>query len=235
MIWALHGALGARSQWESVRGQGVALQGVALWDQVSPFREWARRFCDETGEADAAPSVLGYSMGGRLALHAVLERPRMWRSAIIVSAHPGLGTDAERLLRVRADREWARRIREEAPEEVLADWEAQSVLSGGAGSPEQGAMSRRRDEMADSMETWSLGLQDDLRTELGEISCPVLWVTGEEDAKFGALAREAAALMPRGEHVEVRGVGHRVPWQATEIFARLVIEFQNRVMGEAGA
>jgi 2-succinyl-6-hydroxy-2,4-cyclohexadiene-1-carboxylate synthase len=89
--------------------------------------------------------------------------------------------------------------------------------------------------MAESMERWSLGRQENLRERLAAISCPVLWVTGGEDEKFESLAREAVALLPRGEHVVVEGVGHRVPWEAQDAFARIVIGFQNRVRQAAGA
>ncbi|MEM7145413.1 MAG: alpha/beta hydrolase, partial [Verrucomicrobiota bacterium] len=62
----------------------------------------------------------------------------------------------------------------------------------------------------------------------GEIGCPVLWVTGGADEKFGVLAREVVGLLPRGEHVEIAGAGHRVPWESPSEFKEVVSAFQNR-------
>jgi 2-succinyl-6-hydroxy-2,4-cyclohexadiene-1-carboxylate synthase len=231
MIWALHGALGEAGDWAGLQEKGLGLRRVMLWEDVAPYGEWAGRFCDRVEAEDGAggASLMGYSMGGRLALHALLERPSMWRSAVIVSAHPGLEDARERERRVGTDGEWARRIREEEGEAVLADWEAQAVLGGGEGKREVEGMMRWREAMAASMEVWSLGRQENLRERFEEVSCPVLWVTGSEDEKYGALAREAVSLLPRGELVVLAGAGHRVPWEATDAFARAVIEFQNRL------
>jgi 2-succinyl-6-hydroxy-2,4-cyclohexadiene-1-carboxylate synthase len=235
MIWALHGALGLAADWSPLQEKGMCLRRVSLWEDVAPYGEWAPRFCERVYGEDDGASIMGYSMGGRLALHALLERPSMWRSAVIVSAHPGLASEEERAERVASDGEWARRIREESPEGVLADWEGQAVLAGSVGGRDAGVLGRWRGEMAESMERWSLGRQENLRERLAAISCPVLWVTGGEDEKFESLAREAVALLPRGEHVVVEGVGHRVPWEAQDAFARIVIGFQNRVRMAAGA
>src|SRR4051794_22462088 len=50
------------------------------------------------------PHVLaGYSMGGRVALHAALARPQLVQRLVLVGAGPGLATEAERAERRAAD------------------------------------------------------------------------------------------------------------------------------------
>jgi 2-succinyl-6-hydroxy-2,4-cyclohexadiene-1-carboxylate synthase len=76
---------------------------------------------------------------------------------------------------------------------------------------------------------WSLGKQEDLRPRLGEIECPLLWLTGERDAKFGALAAESVSLLSKGVHEIVPAAGHRVPWEASDDFSRAVGGFLSKV------
>ncbi|MCX6865074.1 MAG: hypothetical protein NTV46_02435, partial [Verrucomicrobia bacterium] len=73
-------------------------------------------------------ALLGYSMGGRLALHALLEENPPWQAAIIVSAHPGLEAEAERETRRTADAAWAHQALTGNWQEFLAAWDAQPML-----------------------------------------------------------------------------------------------------------
>ncbi|MEM7145098.1 MAG: hypothetical protein AAF591_08160, partial [Verrucomicrobiota bacterium] len=124
MIWALHGMMGCAGDWEGLEEAGISVRGVELWEREAGFEEWAKGFCDEVEAAEDDEAILlGYSMGGRLGLHALLERPGLWTGAVIVSAHPGLRDKAEREERLERDLEWARRLREDELESVVADWE----------------------------------------------------------------------------------------------------------------
>ena len=76
--------------------------------------------------------LLGYSLGGRLALHALLHAPELWAGALVVGADTGLADPKEREARVRWDAAWAERFLNEPWEDVLRDWDAQAVF-GGAG------------------------------------------------------------------------------------------------------
>ncbi len=119
MWWCLHGALGSFRDWE-----GLALpqcQAVNLWRSPAcgDLFEWARWWAAEVAARDPHPSLLGYSMGGRLALHALLEDPSPWECAVIVSAHPGLKDAEERRKRLAA---WLSRFQNEPFQTVLRDW-----------------------------------------------------------------------------------------------------------------
>ncbi len=220
MIWALHGMFGSVADFEE-----ADVRAVNLWEEGAPFEVWAEGFTARVRKEDRAPSLLGYSMGGRLALHALLAAPDLWKGAVIVSAHPGLEDAAERVARVEADAQWARRAREEPMEEVLREWEAQGVLEGFRKEFDRARLERRRAEVARSFEEWSLGRQEPLWERLGEIVCPVLWVSGERDETFTKLAERAITKIPRGEHDAVPGCGHRVPWEDPERFWEIVGEW----------
>lgn len=87
-----------------------------------------------------------------------------------------------------------------------------------------GLVGRRR-EIARSFIDWSLGAQERLWDRLGEIACPLLWIVGEEDAKFRALAERAVPRISQAELWIAPAAGHRVPWDTSAAFQRRVAAF----------
>ena len=104
--------------------------GVTWKAPSGSFQEFARKVCEEARGEEHPPVLVGYSMGGRLALHALLEDSEAWSGAMIVSAHPGLQDEGERILRMAADAEWAGKALTAPWVEFLEQWESQSVLQG---------------------------------------------------------------------------------------------------------
>ena len=172
-------------------------------------------------------ALLGYSMGGRLALHALLGNGHPWQAAVIVSANPGLESAAERNARQAADAAWAAKALAGNWQEFLAEWNAQPLLADAEIRAPQatGSLVTRRREIARSFVDWSLGAQEPLWDRLREISVPVLWVAGENDAKYLAMAERAVAEMPRARLAIAPDSGHRVPWEAEEWLADEVARF----------
>lgn len=167
------------------------------------------------------PVLVAYSMGARLALHALLEPGNPWQAAILVGPHPGLESEAERAARREQDAIWGSRALSGDWDAFLADWNSLAVLEGPEDSRPPVAPYLRRKEVARSFVDWSLGAQDPLWELLPSIRVPVLWVCGERDEKFRALADRALALLPKGELAVVEGSGHRVPWEKPVEFAGL--------------
>ncbi|MCW1925597.1 alpha/beta fold hydrolase [Luteolibacter arcticus] len=171
--------------------------------------------------------LVGYSMGGRLALQALLAGGP-WDAAVLVAPHPGLESEKEREARRGSDAAWGSKALSGEWAEFLEAWNAQPVLA--ASSARSLLSVHYRREVARSFIDWSLGAQEPLWDELGEIDCPVLWCTGEQDAKFTALGERAVPLMNEGELWVAPGAGHRVPWDAPEAFGQRVGEFLERVL-----
>ncbi len=236
MTIALHGNLGSVADWRN----GAFFQGptetIDLWSEAGSklgLVEWAEDFCErfrQRGEDEKA-WLAGYSLGGRLALHALLAAPELWWGAVIVSAHPGLSDASERRARLIRDREWADRARHSPWVDFLDEWNAQPVF-GGDPSPEvrqrQLALEHRREAVARGFETWSLGCQEDLCPWLASCALPVLWVSGAEDEKFTRIAAETAAVMPRGVHCSIANCGHRVLDLASAELTDAIGDFQMR-------
>ena len=152
--------------------------------------------------------LLGYSMGGRLALQ-LLERER-FRCAVIVSA--GLNEpDEDRRLR---DEAWARRFERDDWASLMRDWNAQALFGGHVIERRQEDYDRA--ELARQLRDWSPAALPPPRLE--SIDTPVLWVAGERDAKYVDVATRAVERLPDAELWICPDAGHRVPWEQPEAF-----------------
>jgi len=241
VIWCLHGFLGLGADWDALRAACAAAghpairtpslfapRGVAVPARGS-LTEWGAAFAAHVAAADPTPIVIGYSLGGRLALHALLARPALWRGAVIVSAHLGLADAAARAARRAHDAAWARRFRDDAWDRVLADWDARDVFGGRPQRQPRPEAAYDRTALAAALEDWSLGTQPPLTDRLDAIPCPVLWVTGADDPRYVAQGDAAVHALPRGALRAAPGAGHRVPWEAERWFADEVVGFLKTV------
>ena len=231
MLYALHGNLGSERDWSLVQGGNIV--PIDLWRDLEAvpgldLKGWASRFSTICGERDSEPALLGYSMGGRLALHAMADSPQLWRYAVIVSAHPGLNGWEERERRAAADREWAACVRQLPWQDFLDTWNAQAVLKSGRPSPSQLALEPRREAIARGFEQWSLGRQELAVERLRACRFPVLWISGERDEKFRRLGEAMMEVFPEIEHEVIPETGHRVLFENPKSLAEAILDFQNR-------
>ena len=193
-----------------------------------PLVDFGKALAEEIKRVDPEPILLGYSMGGRLALHALLNQPNFWKAAIIISAHPGLSSEPERVSRRSKDAEWSAMALKGGWSDFLQQWQGQAVLSG-VSMPDRSGLKDRRVPISRSFVDWSLGAQEDLRPCLHEVTCPVLWLTGERDEKFTKLAQEAVSDLSNYEHQVIVECGHRVPWEKSDAFMKVCGEFLNQL------
>ena len=152
--------------------------------------------------------LLGYSMGGRLALRMLEER--RFRCAIIVSA----GLNAPDEGRRERDEEWARRFESEDWSSLMRDWNAQPVFGGHV--IERREEDYDRGELSRQLREWSPAVLPPPRLE--SIDTPVLWTAGARDARYVEIATRAVERLPNGELWICPDAGHRVPWEQPEAF-----------------
>ena len=166
------------------------------WD----FLPWPHAPYD--GSADEV--LIGYSMGGRLAL----AEANRFQKVVIVSA--GLNApDEERRAR---DEVWARRFESEEWSSLMAAWNAQLVFGGHSIERHEGDYDRA--ELARQLREQSPAVLPP--PDLESITTPVLWIAGELDAKYVAIAKRAVARLPPAELWICPRAGHRVPSEQPE-------------------
>lgn len=228
MFWLLHGNLGSPADWkptmEFLRADGMDCRALNLWKYLEccpkSLADMGRILCSEIAAQDKHPHLCGYSLGGRLAMHAVLAHPPLWRGAVFVSANPGLNHESEKIARRAADAEWAVKCLSTPWDEFLRDWDSQAVFQS---NPDRDRSSLKpwRKSISRAFIDWSVGAQDDLAERLRQSGVPQLWIAGEQDTKFSRMAQQA-----NGEQaVIIPGTGHRIPMEEPERLAACIKQF----------
>ena len=157
-------------------------------------------------------TLAGYSMGGRIALHAALHMPRRIERLILIGASPGIADEAERTARRAADEALADRIEQAGLEAFVQEWGAQELFAGiPRGIAHEADQDRLRNTaagLAAALRGLGTGHLPSLWDRLGELAVPVVLVAGERDAKFRAIAERMAERIPRSELAVLGSAGH---------------------------
>ena len=244
----LHGFTGSVHTWDQLIARLATHRRVIAVDLLghgttTPVRDpvrctMVRQVADLTAlieglvPADAPLDLLGYSMGGRVALHLALARPERIRALMLESASPGIADPMERAARLRSDQELATFLEREGLPAFVDRWEKLPLWTSQAGLPED-VRARLREQrlrndaagLACSLRGMGAGAQQPLHDRLAELTMPALLITGEHDARYRAIAADMAAHMPRAAVAVVPGAGHAVHLEQPDAFEALVREF----------
>jgi 2-succinyl-6-hydroxy-2,4-cyclohexadiene-1-carboxylate synthase len=171
-------------------------------------------------------TLVGYSMGGRIALAAALALPSHVQRLVLVGASPGIEDAAERAARRQADDALAARIEEIGIEAFAREWGEQELFAGQDARVAAAAHADRlRNDpsgLAAALRGMGTGMMEPLWDRLGELAIPVTLVVGERDEKFAAIADRMAARIPDCRVVVVAGAGHAAQLERPEEVAAAI-------------
>ncbi|MGQ0601502.1 MAG: 2-succinyl-6-hydroxy-2,4-cyclohexadiene-1-carboxylate synthase, partial [Anaerolineales bacterium] len=176
--------------------------------------------------------ILGYSMGGRVALHLAASHPQRVRSLILESPSPGIADAAERAARVQSDNALADFIEREGMEAFVNRWEALPLFATQARLPDSVRVALRAQRLhnnphglANSLRGLGTGIQSPLWERLPELRTPTLLLAGADDAKFTTIASAMAQSLPMAQLAIVPNAGHTVHLEQPNTFDMKVLEF----------
>ncbi|HEY1162397.1 MAG TPA: 2-succinyl-6-hydroxy-2,4-cyclohexadiene-1-carboxylate synthase [Candidatus Dormibacteraeota bacterium] len=177
----------------------------------------------------ARSHLVGYSMGGRLALHVAAARPDRVLSLLTIGAHAGLEEEA-REGRRRGDEALAQRIEKDGIEAFVNYWSSLPLFEGlerrGPSFVAQLRTARMDNHvvgLAESLRGMGAGAMRPVWESLARVTCPCTFVAGQLDHGYAASARRLAASVPDGRVVIVQRAGHTVHQERPETFARLLL------------
>jgi 2-succinyl-6-hydroxy-2,4-cyclohexadiene-1-carboxylate synthase len=176
--------------------------------------------------------LIGYSMGGRVALRVVLEHPDLVERLVLISTAAGIHDETDRRRRIDADKTLADAIERDGVDVFLDEWLARPMFAGLANRGEvwQAADRERRATntapgLAASLRGMGAGASPSLTERLSELSLPVLVVAGSLDDRYVQEAQSIAARIRGAELALVPGSGHSVVGEAPEALAAVVHQF----------
>ncbi|WP_071393755.1 2-succinyl-6-hydroxy-2,4-cyclohexadiene-1-carboxylate synthase [Bacillus tuaregi] len=177
-------------------------------------------------------NVLGYSMGGRLALSFSLLYPQFVYKLILESASPGLETKQEQDNRRIQDTNLSQFIRKNGIERFVDYWEniplfhTQKKLS----LHMQQEIRKQRFEnsvigLSNSLLGMGTGAQPSWWNRLQELKAETLLLTGEQDQKFCFIAEKMVKKMKHAKWQKFNECGHAIHVEQPEKFGTIVSVF----------
>ncbi len=186
-------------------GHGGSSDVPTTFDSVVGLVDWLA--------AGEPPMLVGYSMGGRLALRYAVERPVA--GLVIISAGPGISDPQERADRRSADGRLAEAIVEGGMEPFVDQWLANPLFAGLAKRHEiwravdrESRLLGSASGLARALVDYGPGTQPYLGDRMAEIAAPTLIVAGDEDAKYVEIAHEMHAAIAGSVLAMIPGAGH---------------------------
>lgn len=176
--------------------------------------------------------LLGYSMGGRLAMGLLVRHPGLFASASLIGARAGLSRATERLSRRRADARLREVLLKEGLETFAARWRALPIFRTQRALPDDVQLRRAEERrghcaegLAFSLKAHGLGAMPFYAPKLRAVQVPVTCLAGASDRKFWALARAYASRLPRGRAQSIEGAGHDPVLEQPAAVARHLREY----------
>ncbi|MES2200254.1 MAG: alpha/beta fold hydrolase, partial [Chlamydiota bacterium] len=155
------------------------------------------------------PFLVGYSLGGRVALHLSQKTNLSLKGTIILSSHIGLTCPLQKKTRLDHDLLWAEKLTTLPPQDFLKDWYNQATFSSLHKNTKllkrlmQQRLFTNPKELSLVLEEMSLAKQP----LLDSFSSPTYFLYGEEDVKIKELYKTLLAHIPR---IEIKKAGHTV-------------------------
>ncbi len=245
----LHGFLGSVADWSAL----VALlegdfyliavdlpgHGVSCWQE--PDSRGSQYFChrlEQTIQTVAHHnrvdlsriSMLGYSLGGRLASAYAIAFAHRIERLFLEGAHPGLVCEQARQERYHSDLHWAKRFADEPLAQVLHDWYRQPVFADLHEQDIQSLIAQRANGdgqlLAEAMMAFTLSKQPDYRRALWQLKTktkvPIYYIHGANDHKFAQLGQQLLSEQIISSVYSISQCGHNVHRQQPEAMAQLL-------------
>ena len=175
--------------------------------------------------------MVGYSMGGRIALYFAARYPERVNKLVIESGSPGITEQDARQARRRADARRAGEIVQRGMPAFVEDWYQLPLWASLEQRPEK--LQAKKDDCAQNDPVWmakvieelSPGTQPAVWDALPNMHIPTLLAAGALDPKYPQLLQKAVTLLPQGKMLLFEDAGHNIHYEQPESFARQVINF----------
>ena len=176
-------------------------------------------------------NLVGYSLGGRVAMRLAQQHPDRILSLCIESAHPGLTDINDRKSRVQSDKVWANRFLNQPLNVVLKDWYQQAVFNCNDHKQLQVLIDKHLGQtgalLSKALSNFGLGLQEPYWDFLSQWRKPLLYISGESDIKFSSIGEEIKQNNQHSQHIKIKHSAHNCHQDQPQQFIEVIHKFLN--------
>lgn len=180
--------------------------------------------------------LLGYSMGGRVALSFAAQYPLKIKAVILESSTAGIDNADERDKRLLCDLELAEKIENIGIETFIKYWVGLPLFKSQKSIPQEKyqeivkeKLNNNKKGLANSLRGFGTGKMTNLWYKLEDLSFPCLLITGSFDKKYEKIASKMKNQFPYSVHEVVESVGHNVHLEKPKEFIKLVNNFLEKL------
>ncbi len=221
----LHGFMGKGEDWMEI-AEGLSDRfyclipdlpghGATPLDKEPSYTAWTSALRDELSALKVTHTrLVGYSMGGRIALIFALTYPKMVTRLVLESANPGIINAKEREQRASLDDKLAEDLRQNGMKDFLTFWYNIPLFASLDHLPSlkeklcKQRINQDPDKMATVLSALSPGQQPELWSRLKELELPTLLIAGELDSKYLTITKHVAAILFNQKRFTVSNCGH---------------------------
>ncbi|HEX9253268.1 MAG TPA: 2-succinyl-6-hydroxy-2,4-cyclohexadiene-1-carboxylate synthase [Ignavibacteriaceae bacterium] len=176
--------------------------------------------------------LLGYSMGGRIALSYASVYPEDLKGLILESSSAGIKNDEERQKRYEEDLKIAEFIETHTLEEFIEMWQDQELFNTQRRFSNDKLKKFKKKKAsgskigyANSLKGFSTGIMPPVHDKLKKIPLKVLLITGDLDSKFTGINARLAKRFFKAKHKIVRNSGHNTHLEDSKRFIEIVLNY----------
>ena len=173
-----------------------SVQAIQSWETV--IKELNQFLETECGDTQCL--LLGYSMGGRIALQYALKKPEYLKGLILIGSTAGIMEEADRKIRIKQDEDLASRLLSQPLDRFLEFWFNQPLLETQKKIQEPYASrmvqirrGHSKKAIAHYLAKLGTGTMPPVWDQLHKLTIPSLLITGQEDQKFADIAASIRA------------------------------------------
>lgn len=186
---------------------------------------------------EGRPCVLvGYSMGGRIALQYAMHNHSRLKGLVLIGATPGIEDAALTAERLKQDNDLADKLTDQTLDDFLTYWLNQPILKSqeAIAEPYRNRMLEERhklslESLSKFLQTLGTGTMPSVWHRLKQLAIPTLLVTGEQDLKFTGIAQRMVSQIPGSEHAIIKDSGHSACFEQPSAFTEQLEAFVEKL------
>lgn len=180
--------------------------------------------------------LIGYSLGGRVALSYAVNYPHKISALVLESTSPGIHNPVERIQRLTADKTLSSKIKKSNLGDFFENWYNQQIFDSLKKNSVVDLKKLLRRKLKNSpvglkniLSEFSPGKIPDYWNEFYHFTFPVLLINGSLDKKYNIINKKAVKLLKHGSHKIIKGAGHNTHLEKPADFINLVNRFLEKI------